>query len=31
MPGAPFDWTMSIEVGEHVPAEHQNTFIGTVV
>ena len=28
--GAPFDWVMSIEVGEHIPAEYILTFVGNV-
>ena len=28
--GAPFDWVMSIEVGEHIPAEYMLTFVGNI-
>ena len=29
LPGAPFDWVLSVEVGEHIPVDGQNNFIGT--
>ena len=28
LPGAPFDWVLSVEVGEHIPVDGQNNFIG---
>jgi len=31
LPGAPFDWVLSIEVGEHVPEEGQNNFLDNLV
>ena len=30
MLGAPFDWVVSIEVGEHIPAEYTKIYIGTI-
>ena len=26
--GAPFDWVISIEVGEHIPSQYQLAYIG---
>ena len=28
--GAPFDWVISIEVGEHIPAEYMMIYIGII-
>jgi len=28
--GAPFDWVISIEVGEHIPAEYMMVYIGII-
>ncbi|XP_023347195.1 uncharacterized protein LOC111716010 isoform X2 [Eurytemora carolleeae] len=29
--GAPFDWVMSVEVGEHIPAEYTKTYIDNLI
>jgi len=29
--GAPYDWVVSIEVGEHIPAERMSTFLDNLV
>ena len=26
--GAPFDWVISVEVGEHIPSQYQLAYIG---
>jgi len=31
LPGAPFDWVLSVEVGEHIPVDGQNNFIDNLV